>query len=345
MLSDELYMKRALELAQLGGVNVAPNPLVGALIVHNERIIGEGYHQRYGEAHAEVNAVRSVKQPELLRESTIYVTLEPCAHFGKTPPCANLLVEKQFKRVVIGTVDPFAKVSGAGIRILEDAGISCKVGVLEKECQYLNRRFFTLHQKQRPYVILKWAQTADGFIDAPREQDETGTIRWISAPETQSLVHLWRSEEQAILVGWKTVLNDNPSLTVRAVEGKHPLRIIVDSDLKAPFNATVFTDGLPTVVLNTKKAGESGAVTYIQLPDMSVGEQLKALHKLSIVSVIIEGGSYTLQQYLDSGLWDEVRVIQGTTAFGKGLRAPAINRLPTQTTNFGQDQLFIFHNA
>lgn len=345
MLSDELYMKRALELAQLGGVNVAPNPLVGAVIVHNDRIIGEGYHQRYGEAHAEVNAVRSVKQPELLSESTIYVTLEPCAHFGKTPPCANLLVEKQFKRVVIGTVDPFAKVSGAGIRILEDAGISCTVGILEKECQYLNRRFFTLHQKQRPYVILKWAQTADGFIDAPREQDETGTIRWISAPETQSLVHQWRSEEQAILVGWKTVLNDNPSLTVRAVEGKHPLRIIVDSQLKAPGNATVFTDRLPTIVLNMQKSGVEEAVTYLKVPDLSVAQQLKTLHELSVVSVIIEGGNHTLQQYIDSGMWDEARVIKGTTSFGKGLPAPVLNRIPTQTTAFGQDQLFIFFNA
>lgn len=342
MVSDEQYMQRAIQLARLGGVNVVPNPLVGAVIVHNDRIIGEGYHRQYGGPHAEVNAVNSVQEPELLSESTIYVSLEPCAHYGKTPPCANLLVEKRFQRVVIGTVDPFAQVAGEGIRILQTAGIDCTIGVLEAECRELNKRFFTFHQQQRPYVILKWAQTADGFIDADRSSDETGTIRWISSPETQTLVHQWRSEEQAILVGWKTVLNDNPSLTVRKVDGKHPLRIIVDSTLKAPETATVFTDGLPTVVLNTVKSGEQGAVRFVQLPDLSVEQQLKALYELQVLSVIIEGGRQTLQHYIDANSWDEASVIIGTSRFGSGTKAPVIGLLPQQTSSFSTDTIHLF---
>lgn len=345
MVSDEQYMQRAIQLAKLGGVNVVPNPLVGAVIVHNDRIIGEGYHRQFGGPHAEVNAVNSVMNTALLSESTIYVSLEPCAHFGKTPPCANLLVEKQFKRVVIGTVDPFAKVAGEGIRILQTAGMDCTIGVLEAECRELNKRFFTFHQQQRPYVILKWAQTRDGFIDADRTAEDVGTIRRISSPETQTLVHQWRAEEQAILIGWKTVLNDNPSLTVRAVDGQHPLRIIVDGTLKAPQTATVFTDGLPTVVLNTVTSGENGAVRHLQLPDLSVKAQLKALYDLDVLSVIIEGGSYTLQQYIDSGLWDEARVIIGTSTFGSGTKAPSIGLLPQQTASFSSDTLHLFQRA
>jgi diaminohydroxyphosphoribosylaminopyrimidine deaminase / 5-amino-6-(5-phosphoribosylamino)uracil reductase len=342
MISDEQYMQRAIQLARMGGVNVVPNPLVGAVIVHNDRIIGEGYHRVFGGPHAEVNAVNSVSEPELLSESTIYVSLEPCAHYGKTPPCANLLVEKRFKRVVIGTVDPFAKVAGQGIRILEDAGISCTIGVLEAACQLLNKRFFTFHEQQRPYVILKWAQTADGFIDAERNSNETGQIRWISSHETQAIVHQWRAEEQAILVGWKTVLNDNPSLTVRAVEGKHPLRIVVDGNLQAPQTATVFTDGLPTVVLNTLKSEENGAVRYLQLPDLSVASQLNALYELNVLSILIEGGRHTLQQYIDSGNWDEARVIVGKPAFGSGTKAPLMPLLPQRTYTFSTDVIHEF---
>lgn len=344
MHSDELYMQRALELARMGSGDVAPNPMVGAVIVHNELIIGEGYHRKFGEAHAEVNAVNSVKDPDLLEESTIYVTLEPCAHFGKTPPCANLLREKRFRRVVIGTIDPFAKVAGAGLKILQDAGIACEVGVLEAQCRDINKRFFTLHSKHRPYVILKWAQTSDGFIDAPRDAAETGTIRWISAPDTQVLTHQWRTEEQAILTGWRTILNDNPSLTARAVTGRNPLRIVLDSQLQAPSSATVFTDGLPTVVFNTVKSGTEGAVTYVQLPDLTVDSQLRAMHELNIVSVIIEGGAHTLDAYIQSGHWDEARVIKGTHAFRNGLKAPVITALPDRTFSFASDQISIFVN-
>lgn len=344
MLSDEHFMQRAIDLALLAGVDAAPNPMVGAVIVHNGRIIGEGWHQRHGEPHAEVNAVASVKEPELLSGATIYVSLEPCAHFGKTPPCANLLVEKRFKRVVIGTVDPFAKVAGQGIEILLSAGIDCTIGVLSEACQELNKRFFTFHERQRPYVFLKWAQTADGFIDAPRAAHETG-IRWISAPETQTLTHYRRAQEQAILTGWKTIANDNPSLTTRAVAGKNPLRIIVDSELKAPSTATVFTDGLPTVVLNTRKSGENGAVRFIQLPDTTVESQLKALWELNLLSVIVEGGRHTLQQYIDSGLWDEATVIQGRSVFGAGTPAPVIGKLPDSSGVFAGDTLYEFRRS
>lgn len=342
MFSDEQFMQRAIQLALLGGVSVAPNPMVGAVIVHNNRIIGEGYHQVFGSAHAEVNAVNSVEDQSLLSESTIYVTLEPCAHFGKTPPCANLLVQKNVKRVVIGTVDPFAKVAGQGIRILQDAGIDCTIGVLETECQAVNKRFFTFHQRQRPYVILKWAQTPDGFIDADRNNNETGGIRWISSTDTQTLVHQWRAEEQAILVGWRTVLNDNPSLTVRAVSGKNPIRIVVDSQLQAPKTATIFTDGLPTIVLNTLRGDQEGSIQYVQLPDCSVENQLKALYELNITSVFIEGGKVTLQHYIDTNSWDEARVIVGTNRFGSGTSAPNIGRIPTKTTTYSTDTIHTF---
>lgn len=344
MFSDEQFMRRAIDLANLGTSRVFPNPKVGAVIVHENKIIGEGYHQQYGEAHAEVNAVNSVKHPELLKESTIYVTLEPCAHFGKTPPCALLLKEKQFKRVVIGTIDPFAKVAGKGLEILQDAGIECVTNVLKDACDAVNKRFFTFHQQQRPYIILKWAQTMDGFIDALRSEHETGVMRAVSAPETQVLVHQWRSEEAAILVGWKTVLNDNPSLTVRAVHGKNPLRIIIDPQLKAPQHATVFNDGQPTIVLNSIIDKEEGDVRFIKMEDLSPAAQLKKLHELQILSVFIEGGRFTHQQYIDSGLWDEARVIVGQTTFESGTKAPELPFIPHTTKRFSSDTVHYFSN-
>lgn len=341
MLSDEHFMHRALTLAKLGSSHTAPNPLVGAVIVHNDRIIGEGYHRKSGEPHAEVNAVNSVTETALLPEATIYVTLEPCAHYGKTPPCANLLVDKRFKRVVIGVIDPFARVAGQGIAILQQAGIDCSVGVLEEECRQLNKRFFTFHEQHRPYVLLKWAQTVDGFIDAPRENDEVAVIRRISSPETLPLVHHWRSEEQAILVGWRTILNDNPSLTVRAVSGKNPLRIVIDPHLKAPKDALVFTDGLPTIVLNGIHTGENGAVRFVRTDDFSPAAQLRVLAGLNIISVMVEGGQHTLQAYINSGLWDEARVILSEASFGGGVPAPVLGQVPDNSVRAGSD--FIHH--
>lgn len=339
MQSDEIYMQRCIDLALLAGVEAAPNPLVGAVIVHNGKIIGEGFHQKCGEAHAEVNAIQQVKQKEILQESTIYVTLEPCAHFGKTPPCADLIVEHRFKRVVIGTKDPFHEVSGKGIEKLQNAGIEVTVGVLEKACLQLNKRFFTFHKKQRPYVILKWAETKDGFIDSNRT-DENRSIHWISAPEVQSLVHQWRSEEQAILVGWKTIQNDNPSLTVREVTGKNPLRVVIDGNLKMSENSTIFSDEIPTLVLNKIKSEKSGSVEFVKLEKIDTDHILAALFERNILSVFVEGGSRTLQHFIVDNCWDEARVIVGQTEFKSGVKAPHIAVAPVSSFQFAGDTIY-----
>jgi len=336
-------MLRALQLAKSGGVAVAPNPLVGAVIVWNDQIIGEGYHQKYGEAHAEVNAVNSVEDPSVLSEATIYVTLEPCSHFGKTPPCADLLVKHRFKRVVIAQVDPFSEVSGRGIERLRNAGIQVDCGILEEEAKELNKRFLTFHTKQRPFVTLKWAQTQDGFIDRDRSAEQTG-INWISQPETQVFTHQLRSTEQAILVGWLTIKNDNPSLTTRAFHGPNPLRIVVDPLLKAPKDATVFTDGLPTFILNQTENKKEGPVHYMQLEDFGPQSILEALHRNNIHSVIIEGGAATLGHFIKSGLWDEALVISGRNEFKSGLKAPILPKNPSRSVAFGKDILHYFRN-
>lgn len=344
MSSDEKYMQRALQLAKLGGVSVSPNPLVGAVIIHQDEIIGEGYHQKFGEAHAEVNAVNSVKDKSLFPESTIYVTLEPCSHFGKTPPCADLLVRSQFKRVVIAQIDPFSEVSGRGIEKLRNAGIQVDCGILEAEAKELNKRFITFHTKKRPFVTLKWAQTSDGFMDRDRsEQNQTG-INWISQPETQVITHRLRTSEQAILVGWRTVQNDNPSLTARAFAGTNPIRIVLDPQLQASQNATLFTDGLRTLILNGKEENVSGPVQYVKLENFSPESILSKLHELQINSVIIEGGAFTLTQFIESGLWDEALVIVGEHEFKSGMKAPVLSKMINHQVPFGNDLLNYYHN-
>lgn len=344
MVSDEKYMLRALQLAGSGGVAVAPNPLVGAVIVLNNRIIGEGYHRQYGEAHAEVNAVNSVEDPSVLNEATIYVTLEPCSHFGKTPPCADLLVKHRFKRVVIAQIDPFAEVSGRGIERLRNAGIQVDCGILEEAAKELNKRFLTFHMKKRPFVTLKWAQTRDGFIDRDRSETNAKGIQWISQPETQVYTHQLRSTEQAILVGWKTVENDNPSLTTRAFHGKNPLRIVIDPQLKAPKNARLFTDGQPTLVLNLLETKEENHLRFIRLDNLAPESILHLLHQLHISSVIIEGGANTLSRFIESGLWDEALVISGSGTFQSGLKAPGIAQTPVKSILSGKDTLHYFRN-
>lgn len=344
MNPDEKYMQRALQQAKLGGISVSPNPLVGAVIVHQDEIIGEGYHQKFGEAHAEVNAVNSVKDQALLPESTIYVTLEPCSHFGKTPPCADLLVRSQFKRVVIAQIDPFSEVSGRGIEKLRNAGIEVECGILEAEAKELNKRFITFHTKKRPFVTLKWAQTSDGFIDRDRsEKTETG-INWISQPETQVVTHQLRTSEQAILVGWRTVQNDNPSLTARAFSGPNPIRIVVDPQLQAPKDATLFTDGLKTIVLNGKEDNLVDSVHYIKLDQFSPESILSKLYELQISSVIIEGGAFTLTQFIDAGLWDEALVIVGEPEFKSGMKAPVLSKMVKRQVLLGKDLLNYYHN-
>lgn len=342
-MKDELFMQRAIELATLGSGQVAPNPMVGAVIVHEGKVIGEGYHHVYGGPHAEVNAVNSVENKALLAESTIYVTLEPCAHHGKTPPCCDLLIQHQFKRVVIGTKDPFAQVNGLGIEKIQAAGISIDVGILENDCLELNKRFFCFHQKKRPYIILKWAQTKDGYLDKPRNKCEIG-INWITQPETKSLVHKWRSEEQAILIGVNTVLNDNPSLTTREIHGKNPLRIVIDKSLQTPETSAILDNAAPTLIYNQVKNERIGNVEYKRLEYLSLSEILKDLHTRNILSLIVEGGAKTLQSFISEHLWDEARVLIGNINFNEGLKAPELYLNPLKQLEFGQDQLLIFKN-
>jgi len=313
-----------LELALLGKGNVAPNPLVGCVIVHNEKIIGEGYHKNYGGPHAEPNALSSVSDLSFLAKSTLYVNLEPCSHFGKTPPCANTIVSAGIKKVVIANRDPFAAVDGRGIKILQDKGIEVISGLLEKEGAELNKRFFTFHHKKRPFVILKWAQTQDGFIDRIRNQDESPLI--ISNSENSALVHLWRSEESAIMVGAHTVLMDNPSLTVRNVNGKNPIRICVDNEKTeiewSKFNLT--DQSAPTLIYNKTKSKKIENCEFISLPSLSLNNILQDLHSRNIQSIIIEGGSKLLNSFIELDLWDEARISTGTIKIEVGVEAPRI---------------------
>jgi diaminohydroxyphosphoribosylaminopyrimidine deaminase/5-amino-6-(5-phosphoribosylamino)uracil reductase len=341
MQKDKLYMQRCIDLALLGIGEVGSNPMVGAVIVLDDVIIGEGYHQKFGEAHAEVNAINAVKDKSLLNKATIYVSLEPCSHFGKTPPCADLLVNSNFKKVVIGCKDTFSEVSGRGIEKLKAAKIDVVLGVLEEECRDLNRRFFTFHEQKRPYVILKWAQTKDGFLDRLRD-DDTNKINWISSKETKTLVHKWRSEESSILVGKNTILNDNPTLTVRELTGKNPIRIILDSHLSLSLNFNVFNKDAETVVLNLEKEEIIEGLKFKKILNFDIDSILKALYDLNIQSVFVEGGAQTLQSFISSNLWDEVRVIVGNTTFTEGLKAPVLAQIPTSNFSFSSDMIYYY---
>ncbi|QDH78661.1 bifunctional diaminohydroxyphosphoribosylaminopyrimidine deaminase/5-amino-6-(5-phosphoribosylamino)uracil reductase RibD [Echinicola soli] len=338
LTADEKYMLRALELAELGRGNVSPNPMVGCVIVHNDAIIGEGYHMKYGGPHAEPNAVNSVKEQALLKESTVYVTLEPCAHFGKTPPCANLLVEKQVEKVVIAVADSNPLVGGKGIKILQDAGIEVVTGVLERHARQLNKRFFTTIEKKRPYVILKWAQTKDGFI-ARANYDS----KWISNSYCRQLVHKWRAEEDAIMVGTKTAHFDDPKLNVRDWHGENPLRIVLDKQLTLDKNLHLFDHSIPTLCYNLLKDESEKNLTYVKLKDhFDIEDILNDLHHRKVQSVIIEGGSYLLQKFIQSELWDEARVFTGNDTFESGIVAPKLKQRASETLNIMGDCLEIF---
>ncbi|MGF1925263.1 MAG: bifunctional diaminohydroxyphosphoribosylaminopyrimidine deaminase/5-amino-6-(5-phosphoribosylamino)uracil reductase RibD, partial [Bacteroidia bacterium] len=341
--------QRCIELAALGHGQVSPNPMVGCVIVHKDTVIGEGYHQKYGESHAEVNAIRSVftqfgnEAPALLRDATAYVTLEPCAHFGKTPPCADLLVRHQLKAVVIGNHDPFAAVNGKGIAKLEDAGISVKIGVLEKACAHLNRRFFTRVQQQRPFIILKWAQTADGFF-APADQSQ----RWITGAEAKALSHQWRSQEDAVLIGKNTALVDNPALTNRLVAGKSPIRLVVDKHLSVPVSHKVYNNEAKTIIFNEEKTAVNGNIHFIQIEDMHFYLAQKIafqLYLMDIQSVIIEGGINLLDQFVKANLWDEARIFTSTTTWGNGRLSPIIKGVVVENIVVGSDTLHILSNS
>ncbi len=313
-------MQRAFDLAKKGKGSVSPNPLVGCVIVHDERIIGEGWHQKYGEAHAEVNAVNSVKDQSLLKASIVYVTLEPCAHQGKTPPCADLLVKHGVKKVVICNRDPFEQVDGKGIEKLKTAGIEVEIGLLEKEGLELNKKFFTFYQKKRPYVILKWAQTSDGFV--ARENFDS---KWISNASSRKLVHKWRAEEDAILVGKNTVKYDNPKLDVRDWEGSDPVRVFIDRNQELDLKGLHLMDGsISTICYNTKKSAKE-TIEFVKLSNQGfINDLLTDLGKRKVQSIIIEGGSAVLSTFISQGFWDEARVFIGNSEFGSGIMAPQI---------------------
>lgn len=325
MSLPETFMQRCLDLALLGMGEVAPNPMVGCVIVHQGTIIGEGYHQKFGQPHAEVNAIRSVRNPEWLAQSTLYVSLEPCSHFGKTPPCSDLIIQNRIPHVVIGTADPFAKVAGKGIERMQKAGIEVEVGVLEKECRQLNRRFFTFHENKRPYIILKWAQTLDGFIDTDRTETQHPT--WITNELSKRLVHKQRSEESAILIGTNTAEYDNPSLTIREWTGNQPVRMVIDRIQRLDQGLHIFDSTAPTWIFTAEENVDSGTLKYIRLDFNQdiLPQLLAALYERDILSVIVEGGSILLNSFLEAGLWDEAFVYTGNQFFGKGVRAPNIS--------------------
>ena len=343
-------MRRCLELAQSGCGNVAPNPMVGAVLVFNDRVIGEGYHQKYGEAHAEVNCIDSVAESDkkLIPSSTLYVSLEPCAHFGKTPPCADLIIQHKIPRVIIGCRDPFKEVNGKGIEKLKAAGVRTETGILEEECKKLNKRFFSFHTKHRPYVILKWAQTADGFIAATNHPAAERTLKesaekkerlHISNEYSNRLVHKWRSEEAAILIGTNTAVLDDPELTTRLWPGRSPVRLILDMDLRLPAHLKIFDRSVRTIVFNSIRDEEDNGLFYYRLAkNASIIKQImNALYHLNIQSVLVEGGAKLLQAFIDERIWDEARVIinqEWTLLDNKkatnGLRAPGSDDMVLQ---------------
>ncbi len=325
-MSPHHYMQRCLELAKMGVGNVAPNPMVGAVLVYNDKIIGEGWHQQYGEAHAEVNCIDSVKaeDKEFVSQSTLYVSLEPCAHFGKTPPCADLIIKHKIPKVVIGCRDPFKEVDGKGMEKLKSAGVEVSLasGEIENECKELNKRFFTFHTQRRPYIVLKWAQTGDGKIATGNNERLL-----ISNEYSNRLVHQWRSEETAILVGTNTALLDNPELTTRLWRGNSPVRLVVDMELRLPFSLKIFNQQARTIIFNTIKQEEDGNLLYYKVTnDINLVHQImNALYQLKIQSVIVEGGARLLQSFIDEGIWDEARIIKKEQLIiNNGLNAPVL---------------------
>lgn len=353
MKIHEKYIKRCIEIAKNGLGSTAPNPMVGCVIVHNGKIIGEGFTSSYGGNHAEINALNSVWDKSLLTKSTLYVTLEPCSHFGKTPPCADAIVRYQIPKVIIGTMDTHNKVSGKGIEKLRVSGCEVIVGVLENECRAHHKRFFTFHNKKRPYIILKWAQTTDGFI-APETKTEQKPV-WITNEISRQLVHKWRAEEQAILVGTNTVLLDNPGLTVRDWTGKNPIRVVLDKDLKLSEKLQVFNDAETIVICDekhsTKFKSMEGTTAHSNLrfldwslKDIIASQICAILHQQSIISIIIEGGKQTLKTFIDENLWDEARVFIGKANFYEGVKAPILSGKLISEKKIKEDTLKVYVN-
>lgn len=352
MKIHEKYINRCIQLAQNGLGTTYPNPLVGSLLTYENRIIGEGWHKKAGEPHAEVNAIRSVKDQSLLKKATIYVSLEPCSHYGKTPPCSDLIIASGIKKVVIGTVDPFAKVKGRGIKKLLDAGCEVSVGILEDQCRELNKRFFTFHEKKRPYIILKWALTENNLI-APSSREARAPV-WITNRYSRQIVHKWRAEEQAILVGTNTAVADNPKLNTRLWEGSNPVRILLDQKLRTPIDSALLDGSVKTILITSRASKEAfkqdepgkndlllDAIDF----DKEIAPQIaQVLYTHELQSVIIEGGGRTLQTFIDAGLWDEARIFTGDTLFSDGVKAPNFKGKLTREQNLGSDKLKIYTN-
>lgn len=334
-------MKRCLQLARYGESYVSPNPMVGAVIVHAGNIIGEGYHQAYGQPHAEPNAINSVKDQTLLAQSTMYVTLEPCSHYGKTPPCADLIIKYKIPKVVIGMKDPNPKVAGNGIKKLLDAGVNVTVGVLENECSVLNKHFLTFQEKKRPYIALKWAQTSDGFIDIKRESAEIAPLK-ISNELTKILVHKQRAQNQAIMVGTNTALLDNPTLTVRNWSGRNPVRIVIDKSGRIPENYHLLNDNIKTLVYTEQEKESKENVEFITVRfDNDLLENLiQNIYEHNINSVLVEGGASFLQSFIDKGLWDEVSVEVSPMIIGDGLKAPVLGCISDSVKEFEEHRIY-----
>lgn len=342
----EKYIKRCIELAQNGLGTTYPNPMVGSVIVYNGQIIGEGWHKKAGEPHAEVNAVNSVKDKSLLKKATIYVSLEPCSHFGKTPPCCDLIIANEIPNIVIGTVDPNEKVAGKGILKLIEAGRNVTVGVLEDECNELNKRFFTFHQKKRPYIILKWAESQDGFLSPKKVQDQDRKPIWITNQYSRQLVHKWRTEEQAILVGTQTVVDDNPKLNARDWSGNNPVRVILDQNNRISENSFIFDETVKTIIFSktAKASKENIQFEIVDFEKNSIPQILDVLYQNQIQSIIIEGGKQTLQSFIDENIWDEARIFIGKSVFENGTKAPIISKKNINKTNILTDELIELRN-
>jgi len=347
MTTDEKYITRCIELARLGLGETAPNPMVGAVIVHNGEIIGEGFHRKFGGAHAEVIAIGSVMEKDFLSMSTLYVNLEPCSHHGKTPPCSDLIVEKGIKRVVIGTRDSFPLVAGRGIEKLKNAGVEVVEGVLSRECRELNIRFFTFYEKKRPYIILKWAQSRDGFVDRFRNKQEAAGPTRITGDESRKLVHKLRAEEAAIMVGTNTVLADNPSLTTRYWAGKNPVRIVFDKLLKLPRTLNVFDSSSRTIVFNSLANITEGNLDFVRIDfeKEPLPQVMDVLFRYDLQSLIVEGGPTLLSHFVRLNLWDEARVFTGNVSLGSGVKAPEFPFMLVSEEKIGNDVLVIFKNS
>lgn len=341
MKNHSFFMNKCLEIAKKGRNLVSPNPMVGCIIVYNGNIIGSGYHESYGESHAEINAINSVNNKKLLRKSIMYVNLEPCCHFGKTPPCCDIIIKYKIPTVVIGCIDSCKQVSKKGIKILKKHGVKVKLKILEKECQELNKRFLTFHEKERPYIILKWAESKDGFI-SPKNQNG---YFWMTSNKSKKLVHIWRSQEDAILVGKITAKKDNPLLTVRETHGKNPIRIVIDKNLELSKELNIFNNDSETIIINNIKSKFKNTNRFIKLNfNNLIDNILKYLYNHNIQSVIVEGGCKTIQSFIESGKWDEARIFIADKILIDGILAPNLNKKFKTKKIIDSDILKIIYN-